>query len=108
MPRLGGETKGVTLPPWVVELGLKVLPYILIAIIGAGAKLYIDNIAQEKDIARNTWRNDEDSKRFGHLEDRVTKNEDTVSTMKDNQDRDNQEIIRHLKHLVGNKDTNRR
>lgn len=108
MARIGGETKSVTLPPWMVDIAMKVLPYILIAIIGAGAKIYIDNIAQEKDISRNTWRNDEDNKRFGHLEDRVTKTEDNISSIKDNLDRDNQEIIRHLKLLVANKDSKRR
>lgn len=106
LPKLKPE--GITVPTWIGNIALKVLPYILIGIIGGVATMYNDTIENKKDISRNTWRNDQDDLRFKTVETRLTKNEDRMHDQEGRQMEANSEIIRLLKSMVREKEGNSR
>lgn len=78
------EKKGMHLPAWAVEWGRKLLPYLLTAIVGAGFKLYYDNVGNMRDISRNTWWNQEQDKRLERGEDRDVRLEGRQDRMEEN------------------------
>ena len=61
------------LPPWIANVWRKLVPWLLAGIITAGVSLYRDNIGNVKDIARNTWWNQEQDKRQERTDDRVSR-----------------------------------
>lgn len=64
---------GLHLPSWAIEWGRKLVPYLLAAIIGAGFKLYYDNVGNMRDISRNSWWNQEQDKRDERFDDRISR-----------------------------------
>lgn len=79
------ERKGFLLPEWVREGAMKILPWLIMSMIGANIGLYIDNINNKKDIARETWRNDQQDMRADRAEMRDDRQDDSLSELRDNQ-----------------------
>lgn len=86
------ERKGFHLPEWVRDIGLKILPWALIGLIGGSIGLFIDNIHMKKDLSRETWRNDQQDMRLDKTEikqDRIEGSfldlKDSFSSLKDDQ-----------------------
>lgn len=87
------------LPAWVVDWGRKLLPYLLTAIIGAGFKLYYDNVSNIKDISRNTWWNQEQDNRIARLEAQRDEDKAIITSLLDNQNEFHPEVIERLERL---------
>lgn len=62
------DNKVFQLPGWVKDVAVKMLPWVIMSIIGANVSLYIDNINTKKDVARETWRNDQQDARQSRFE----------------------------------------
>ena len=73
---------GVKLPSWVIDWANKILPWALMGITVAAITLYTDNIGNQRDIARNTWRNDQQDIRIEKAEVRAERAENELVTEK--------------------------
>lgn len=98
------EKKTFSLPLWVKEWGMKLLPWALTAIISANVGLIIDNINNKKDISRNTWRMDQIEARQNRFEARQDRFEATQASMQDTQNEFQYEAINRLDEILKLKD----
>ena len=94
------QGEGVKLPSWVVEWANKILPWALMGVVAAAITLYTDNIGNQRDIARNTWRNDQQDMRMEKLD-------SAISGMQDSQSEFHREAIARLDKLVIEKERRR-
>lgn len=94
------EKKGWRVPEWVREMGFKILPWAMMAVIGASASLYTDNIGNKRDIARETWRNDQQDARHNRFEAKQDRIEENLVRLRDQQDEFETEVLRRLDALL--------
>lgn len=99
MPDVEGEQqeverkKGFHLPPWAWKLLHSIAYALIVAVAGAGWGIYRDNIESKKDIARETWRNDQQDARDDRLENRV-------ENIEANQDEFHREALRGINEIL--------
>lgn len=94
------EKKKFILPGWVRDVGMKILPWAITALIAASATLYTDNIGNKRDIARETWRNDQQDGRINRFEGKQDRIEDRISEMRDDQEEFKSMLIDRLDQLL--------
>lgn len=94
------QEKKFLLPGWVRDVGMKILPWAITAIIAASAGLYIDNIGNKRDIARETWRNDQQDGRLNRFEGKQDRIEERISEMRDDQEEFKSLLIERLDLLL--------
>jgi hypothetical protein len=94
------EKKSFRLPLWVKEWGMKLLPWALGGIIGANINLYVDNLNNKKDIARNTWRIEQIEARQVRFEARQDRFESSQASMQDTQNEFQYEAINRLDEIL--------
>lgn len=92
--------KEFLLPGWVRDVGMKILPWAITAIIAASAGLYIDNIGNKRDIARETWRNDQQDGRLNRFEAKQDKIEERLAEARDDQEEFKSMLIDRLDMLL--------
>jgi hypothetical protein len=94
------ERKSFRLPGWVRDVGMKILPWAITAIIAASAGLYIDNIGNKRDIAREVWRSDQQDARLSRFEGKQDKIEERINEMRDDQEAFKGMLIDRLDALI--------
>lgn len=97
------EKKGLHIPEWVRDVGMKLLPWVIMSMIGANISLYIDNINNKKDIARETWRNDQQDARQNRFEARQDRHEEGLTNVRENQHAFQDEALHRLDILLEKK-----
>lgn len=94
------DGKGWHIPEWVRDLGMKLLPWLIISMIGANVGLYIDNINNKKDIASNRWRLDQQDTRQTRFEARQDRQEEGLADVRENQHEFQDEALHRLDILI--------
>ena len=94
------EKKPFLLPTWVRDLGMKLLPWAMMAVIGASATVYTDNIGNKRDIARETWRNDQQDSRHNRFEAKQDRIEENISKLHEQQDEFETKVLSRLDALL--------
>ena len=88
------------IPDWLLDAGMKMLPWAIMSMIGANIGLYIDNINNKKDIARETWRNDQQDARADRSDIRDDRQDESVAELRDNQGEFQGETLHRLDILL--------
>lgn len=94
------EKKTFRMPTWVRDFGMKMLPWAMMAVIGASASLYTDNIGNKRDIAREIWRNDQQDARHNRFEAKQDRIEHNISKLHDQQDEFEAKVLDRLDALL--------
>jgi hypothetical protein len=102
------QGRGVTLPPWVIDWANKILPWAIMGITVTAITLYTDNIGNQRDISRNTWRNDQQDIRLDKLEARLDRIDAAISGIQDNNSEFHKEAISRLDKLVEERERRRK
>lgn len=100
MAELEEDKRNFVLPAWVRDLGFKVLPWAMMAIVGASASLYTDNIGNMRDISRNNWRLDQQDARHNRFEARQDRIEQNIAKLHEQQDEFEAEVLQRLDALL--------
>lgn len=100
MAESDAEKKTFLLPTWVRDLGMKILPWAMMAVIGASASLYTDNIGNKRDISRETWRNDQQDARHNRFEAKQDRIEQNISRLHEQQDEFEAKVLHRLDALL--------
>ncbi len=91
---------GIHLSPWVRDLAMKLLPWVLITLFGGIVGLVVDNINNKKDLAHERWRNDQQDGRAERLEHRAERNEEAIASIQEMQGEFNPEVLNRLDELL--------
>lgn len=94
------DKKTFQIPEWLSDLGMKILPWAMMAVIGASASLYTDNIGNKRDIAREIWRNDQQDARHNRFEAKQDRIEHNISKLHDQQDEFEAKVLDRLDALL--------
>lgn len=79
---------------------MRLLPWALMGIVGASIGLYTDNIGNMRDIARNSWRNDQQDDRLSRLENRQDRTDSAINDLINAQTEFHPQVIERLDHLL--------
>lgn len=88
------------MPGWVRDVGMKMLPWALIALISGGVTLFIDNNNMKKDLAREIWRNDKQDVQLDRQEIKQGRTDESISDMRDTQSEFQKEALHRLEALL--------
>lgn len=94
------ERKKFILPGWVRDIGMKLLPWVIMGIVGASIGLYTDNIGMKRDVAREAWRNDQQDARQNRFESNQDKINGKIDAMRDDQEEFKSLLIQRLDVLI--------
>lgn len=94
------EKKKFILPGWVRDIGMKLLPWVIMGIVGASIGLYTDNIGMKRDVAREAWRNDQQDARQNRFEANQDKINGKIDAMRDDQEEFKTLLIERLDMLI--------
>lgn len=103
-----GKKAGWHLPEWAREWAMKLLPWAFMAVIAAGLGLFMDNIGNKKDIARNHWRHDQRDIRDERHEKRMDRLEGEVDQLRNTQNEFQNEVLHRLDILLEMRERQRR
>lgn len=90
-------------PGWVRDWAMRLLPWALMGIISASVGLYIDNIANKRDIDRNTWRNNQQDTRLDRMDARLDRLEAHVTNKQQEDEEFQNEVLDRLRKLLAGK-----
>jgi len=99
---------GFRIPDWASEWIVKIVPWALMAVIAAGAGLFVDNIGNKRDISREAWRNDKQDVRDDRMEMRQDRLDEAISELRDTQNAFQAEALHRLDILLEKKERRRR
>ena len=98
------EKKGLLIPEWMRDLAFKVLPWLITGLIGASIGLFVDNIGNKRDIAREVWRSDQQDARLSRFEAKQDRIEERISQtqgdLNDFKEEVREEVIKRLDMLI--------
>lgn len=94
------EKGGWRVPDWLRELGFKLLPWALMGLIGGSIGLFVDNVANKRDISRNAWRLDQQEARQNRFEARQDRLESAYDELHNEQHEFQDEALKRLDVLL--------
>lgn len=94
------DKKQFLLPGWVRDVGMKILPWIIMGVVGASIGLYTDNIGMKRDVAREAWRNDQQDSRDNRFEANQDRINSKIDQMRDDQEEFKALLIQRLDVLI--------
>lgn len=94
------EDKKFLLPGWVRDIGMKILPWAIMGVIGASIGLYTDNIGMKRDVSREAWRNDQQDVRQNRFEENQDRIKEKIDSMRDDQEEFKSLLIERLDLLL--------
>lgn len=94
------DGKVFELPEWVKDVAMKMLPWVIMGIVGASIGLYTDNIGMKRDVAREAWRNDQQDARGNRFESNQDKIKEKIDEIRDDQEAFKGMLIDRLDALI--------